>query len=319
LTVAIKATYELSATSNQLELAPKERQRLIRQIDEPWGKPETTSVKYPGDVALSKPGTDVVVVSKAYPPPGEAVKRFDAFVKVGPLSAGLVIYGLRVWDTNGAGLSSPLKAQPVELRYENAWGGRDDSVKGVYVEEPRNPLGCGVAADPKQLTGKLAPCIEYAEFPIKNAKTRPPPAGVGAIARYWEPRRSYAGTYDKAWKENRAPLIPEDEEDQFHCFASRGLHAERPLLGVEEVGLLNLLPDGKVARFYLPSVAVEVDFHVKNREREMKRPHLDTVIIDTLGVEAGLPITVELLWHTSIKAPRRVLESNTIVRKVRVS
>jgi hypothetical protein len=319
LVASIKATYELSLTTGKLELAPKPRRRGLRLADMPWGKPASTSIKYPADVSLTKPGTDVVVVSKAYPPPGNPVKKFDVFVKVGPLSATLVVYGLRVWDNNGSGISMPLAAKPVELRYENAWGGRDDSDPGPCVEEPRNPVGNGIARESGKLTGKMAPCIEYAEFPLKNARTRPPPAGFGVIGRNWEPRRSYAGTYDKAWKENRAPLLPDDEDDRIRCFASSGLHAEQPLLGVEEVSLLNLLPDGQVAKFSLPAVGVEVKFLVKNRDPDTQRPHLDTVILDTLGVEAGLPLTVELLWHASTKAPRRMLDSNTIIRTIRLA
>lgn len=316
LAVAIKATYLLSPTSLQLELAPEDWQREIRMGDIPWGEPGVSSIKYPGDLATSKPGTDVIVVAKAYPPKSSGATQFDVFAKVGGLSSSLVVYGLRVWDTKGSALSAPLAAQPVELRYEHAWGGRDDSDPLRFVEEARNPVGRGVASDARALTGKLAPCIEYAEYPIKNAKTYPPPAGMGAIARHWEPRRSYAGTYDKAWKENRAPLLPDDEDDRIHCFASSGLHAQEPLIGVEEVGLLNLIPEAGATRFYLPSVAIEVEFRVKKREPERLRPHLDTLIIDSVGMDQGLPLFVELIWHASTKAPRRVSDSMTIVRKV---
>ncbi|MGE5786054.1 MAG: DUF2169 domain-containing protein [Myxococcales bacterium] len=319
LVVAVKATYELVPTSPRLDLAPKSRRRGLRHADIPWGKPESTSIKYPADITLPKPGTDVVVVSKAFPPVGDPVKRFDVAVQVGPLRADLVVHGLRVWDNNGSWLSSALQAKPVELRYENAWGGRDDSDPGACVEEPRNPVGLGIARRAADLTGKMAPCIEYAEFPMSDAHTRPPPAGVGVVGRNWEPRRSYAGTYDKAWQENRAPLLPDDEDDRIRCFASRGLHAEQPLFGVEEVTLLNLLPNGQLAQFCLPGVGVEVNFLVKNREPDIQQPHLDTVLIDTLGVEDGQPLTVELLWHASTKAPRRMLDSTTVIKGIRVA
>ncbi|MGE5787103.1 MAG: DUF2169 domain-containing protein [Myxococcales bacterium] len=319
LAVAIKATYVLSPKTLRLELAPEDLRRQIRMGDIPWGEPGISSIKYPSDLAITKPGTDVVVVAKAYPPKDVSASRFDVFAKVGELSAALVIYGLRVWDTKGSGFSAPLIAKPVELRYENAWGGTDDSDPTRFVEEPRNPVGRGVASDPRTLTGKIAPCIEYAEYPIGNAKTYPPPAGMGAVARHWEPRRSYAGTYDKAWKDNRAPLIPDDEDDRIHCFAARGLHAQEPLLGTEEVGLLNLVPEAGATRFRLPGAAIEVEFRVSKRDPERLRPHLDTIIIDTLGMDQGLPLFVELLWHASTRAPRRVSESTTVVRKVALS
>jgi hypothetical protein len=320
LAVAIKATYELSASSGRLELAPKERQRGLRLADLPWGKPESTSIKYPCDLAAVKPGTDVVVVAKGYPPTeGAPVKSFNVFVKVGELSSGLVVHGPRIWDTKGAAIAAALAATPIELRYEFAWGGRDTSNPDKLVEDTRNPVGLGVVSDLRLLTEKFAPSIEYADAPIKNATSRPEPAGFGAIARSWLPRRNYMGTYDKAWKDNRAPLLPDDEDDRFYCFASRGLHADSPLYGFEEVGLLNLLPEGQAARFWLPGVGVDVEFRMKNRDPEKQRPHLDTVLIDTLGVEAGLPLTVELIWHASTKAPRKMLDSKTVIRKIRLS
>lgn len=318
LAVAIKATYELNAEKGGLELAPEPRRRGIRLADVPWGEPAVSSILYPVDLAVTKPGTDVVVVAKGYPPQEGKPTQFNVYAKVGNLKADLIVYGLRVWDDKGVGISPARPAQPIELRYENAWGGRDDSDPEKFVEESRNPVGMGVVSDPKKLTGQLAPSIEYPDCPIKSAKTRPHPAGVGVIARHWEPRRSHAGTYDKAWKENRAPLLPDDEDDRIYCFASRGLHADDPLFGIEEVTLLGMLPGGGVATFGLPGVGVEVEFRVKNREPERIKPHLDTILIDTLGIEQGLPLTVELIWHASTKAPRRMLDSNTIIRKVKI-
>lgn len=314
----VKATFELDRDSGRLELAPEARQRAVRFADIPWGEPEKSSIAYPADIGVRKPGTDVVVVASAYPPPGDG-SQFDAYVRVGNLHKVLRIFGLRVWQEQGSGLSAPRPATQVEVRYDNAWGGMDDSDPARYVEEARNPIGKGVARDPSALTHQVAPCIEDPAFPIVTAGTRPPPAGIGAIGRSWEPRRRYVGTYDKTWKALRAPLPPADEDDRIHQCASPGLIAYPPLRGTEACGFLNLTPSGGALEFTLPGVAVEVEFRVKDRAPVTLRPHLDTLLIDLYGVGPDFPPTVELGWRAYVKAPRKLAHSLTIVRELKVN
>lgn len=320
LLVVVKATYELNPRTCALVLAPEARRRNIRKIDVPWGDdPATSSIRYPTDLYLAKSGTDVVVVAKAYAPNGVPTPYFDAFVKVGPLRKAIRVFGLRVWEAGGAGISQARPVQEADVWYENAWGGTDVSDPTQVVAEPRNPVGRGVVRDPNQLTHQVAPWIEDPDNLLRTYRTAPPPAGFGAIARHWEPRRRYGGTYDKAWKQTRAPLPPKDENDRINNFASPGLTSAEPLLGLEEVGLLNLAPRGEAAQFVLPGIGIEVEFRVKGRAPEILRPSLDTVLIDTYVMQAKRPLTVELVWRASTKAPRRVLDSNTIVRRINVA
>lgn len=314
----VKATYELGADSGLLEVAAESRRRGIRFADIPWGEPEKSSIAYPADIGVRKPGTDVVVIASAYPPPGGAAS-FDAYVRVGPLHKVLRIFGLRVWQEQGSGLSAPRPATQVEVRYDNAWGGVDDSDPERYVEEPRNPVGRGVARNPATLTHQLAPCIEDPGSPLLTATTRPPPAGIGAIGRSWEPRRRFVGTYDRTWKELRAPLLPADEDDRINHCASPGLIADPPLRGTEACGFLNLTPAGRALEFRLPAVGVEIEFHVKDRPPVITRPHLDTVVVDLYDVGPDFPPTVELVWRAYVKAPRRLEHSLTIVRELELS
>lgn len=310
----VKATFELDSASGLLELAPESRQRGVRFADVPWGEPDKSSIAYPADIGVRKPGTDVVVVAMAHPPPG-APTSFDVYVRVGPLHKVLRVFGLRVWQEQGSGLSAPRPAAPVELRYDNAWGGVDGSDPAHYVEEARNPVGKGIARDVSRLTHQVAPCIEDPSFPILTATTRPPPAGVGAIGRSWEPRRRYLGTYDDAWKSMRAPLPPRDEDDRINHCASPGLVADPPLRGTEACGFLNLLPGGTGLEFTLPGVGVEVEFRVKDRDPVIVRPHLDTVLFDLYGAGPDFPPTVELGWRAYVQAPRKLEHSLTIVRE----
>jgi hypothetical protein len=315
LVVIVKATFELRPGA-PLELAEEESRRIVRPGDVPWGEPEKSSIAFPCDLCVRKPGTDVIVVGKAYAPGGIAVPSFDVAVRVGPLQKLCKVYGLRVWEAGGRGISPPRPIDEIEMRYDYAWGGADASDPKNYVEEARNPVGMGVARDPSVLTHQPAPNIEDPAYPISTCKTRPPPAGIGPIGRNWEPRRKFTGTYDDRWQKERAPLPPIDQDDRVNLCASPGLHSDIPLRGNEEVALLNLVPGGGATKFYLPGAGVEIEFHAKNRSPERFVPHLDTLIIDTLQLEPDEPIGVELVWRASIKAPRRMKDVRVIVREL---
>jgi hypothetical protein len=316
LAVIVKATFLCLAGTNSLELAPVDSQRGIRAVDVPWGDPEKSSIKYPSDLCLKKPGTDVIVVACAYAPQGKAVPSFDAGVRVGALQKLVRIFGPRVWETKGSALSAPRPTMGIEVRYDYAWGGLDATDPLRIIEEPRNPVGMGVVRDLSLLTHKAAPFIEDLEVPLRSINTRPPPAGLGTIGRSWVPRRGYFGTYDKAWFDERAPLLPRDQDERANLCASPGLVAVPPLRGNEDVALLNLTPGGGTLSFRLPNIRVEVCLKVHGRTPEVLVPYLDTVIIDTLAPPEKTQVVVELVWRAVFRAPRRMKDADiTIVEK----
>jgi hypothetical protein len=314
LVTIVKATFERK-DDGSLEPAPAARKRGIRFADFPWEKEKPESIAYPADVCLRKPGTDVILVARAYAPGGRAVPSFDVRVEVGPLRKSLVVLGRRLWLGGGSGLSAPAPIAELDLRYDHAWGGRDDSEPGELLEEARNPIGTGVSRRPASLTHRPGPSIEDPSFPIVTAKTFPPPAGVGPVGRAWEPRRRHAGTYDQAWQEVRAPLLPEDFDDRYNQCASAGLIAEPPLTGGEPVRLLNLVPDGGALAFELPRVPLVIELHVKGREPAIFMPHLDTVLIDLYATGPDKPVAVELVFRAHVKAPRRMSDARVVVRE----
>ena len=316
LVTIVKATF-LRAADGTIELAPPRWQRKLRFADVPWGKPEKSSILYPADLCLRKPGTDVIVVAKAHAPGGRPVPSFDVAVRVGALQKLCRVFGLRVWQAGGSGLSDPRPVAEVEMRYDNAWGGCDDSDPADVLEEARNPVGTGLTRDLAGLTHQPAPCIEDVAQPILNARGRPPPAGIGAIGRHWEPRRRHVGTLDARWLEERAPMPPADQDDRMNLCATPELVATPPLVGGEEVALLNLQPGGGGTLFLLPRVGVEIEFRVKDRAPEIVRPYLDTVLIDTLANPRGedKALTLEYVWRASIKAPRRMKDARVVIRE----
>lgn len=326
LCVIVKATFVRSAARDpSLALAPKRLARPIRAADVPWGDPEKSSVRYPSDLCLRKPGTDVIVVACAHAPGGKPVPVIDAAVRAGALEKAIRVTGLRVWEANGAGVSAPRPASSLPIRYDHAWGGSDFTDPSRPVWEPKNPVGLGVARDPSALTHRPAPMIEDPRAPITAARSGNVPAGLGAIGRHWEPRGKYMGTFDAAWLEGRAPLLPLDHDDRANLCATPGLVATPPFTGGEAVALSNLTPGGGSVAFRLPRIRTSVSLSVYSSKQgasgppRTETPHLDTVLIDTLDVPDGALAVVELVWRAAFPHPKRLKDAVITVTEEEVA
>jgi hypothetical protein len=337
LCVVIKATLEHEpgpprGPDGTFAFAPRKRRRGVRAADVPWGEPDIASIRYPSDLCVRKPGTDVIVVARAHAPNGEATPRFDCGVRLGKLSKVVRVTGPRYWAGSGDAITEPSKIVALDVRYDYAFGGFDDSDPEKIVEEPRNPVGRGIARDGASLEGAPGPQLEDPMDPVERASARPRPASLGAIGRHYEPRRKRWGTYDAKWLEERSPLPPPDFDDRANLAATPELVSVPPLRGGEEGALSNLTPGGGTLPFVLPLVRLAVEFRVPKREPEVLRPYLDTVLLDTLGpIEhreiaarnpdfppaPDGPLTVELVWRAAVVAPRRLADATVIVREER--
>ncbi len=318
LVVIVKATFLCVHSELHLVLAPKDQRVGVRAADVPWGNPEKSSIRYPSDLCLSKPGSDLIVVANACAPGGNAVPTFDAGIRVGALEKTIRIFGLRVWEDKGAGLSAPRPTTGVEVRYDYAWGGADFSDPTKPLEEPRNPVGMGVCRDLHFLTHKPAPMIEDPKNPIRNVRTAPAPAGLGVVGRHWVPRRAYWGTFDAEWLRRRAPLLPLDHDPRANLCASPGLISNPPLTGGEDCALLNLTPGGGTIKFRLPKINVTVTKTQKD-VREVNTPPLDTVIVDTVDILPPATVRVEMVWRSTFSGSRKMKDSRIVVTEEDVS
>ena len=334
LTVIVKATFEHApgpprGVDGSFRVAPKARRRPIRGADIPWGDPAKSSILYPSDLCVRKPATDVIVVAVARAPGGEPVPSFDAGVRLGRVQKVIRVTGPRLWVHEGDAMTEPRPLAELPVRWEEAFGGRDDSDPENVVEEPANPLGRGVLASLAGLDRSAAPQLEDPSSPIQSARSRPKPVGLGPIGRHWEPRRKHWGTYDKKWIETRAPLPPSDFDDRANQAAPPELIASPMLVSGEEGALTNLSIGGGTLSFVLPRVKLELTFRVKGRDPEIVRPALDTVVLDTLvlpreSVGEGAPpgpiasqLVVELVWRASVRAPRSANDATIRVEEVR--
>ena len=109
----------------------------------------------------------------------------------------------------------------------------------------------------------------------------PPPTGFGFISPHWQPRASFAGTYDKKWDQTRKPLLPTDFDRRFFNAASPGLIAPGYLRGDEPVAIVNASPGDRIS-FNLPGVLPPwCEVELRGGKKEVLQTQLDTVISNT--------------------------------------
>ncbi len=104
------------------------------------------------------------------------------------------------------------------------------------------------------------------------------PDGFGFYPRSRQPRLGYAGTYDDAWKAERAPFLPADFDYRYFQSAYPDLVLPAYPAGGEPLRIRNAAPDGWIeAR--VPAIAIEASVRFEARE-DVGRMALDTIVCE---------------------------------------
>ncbi|MCY0989732.1 DUF2169 domain-containing protein [Nannocystis sp. ILAH1] len=257
-------------------------QRAPSMADEHWGDPAVTSLKFPGQGVVARPGAEVYVVGSAYAPRGREATTLRADVRVGSCAKAVQITGARTWQRGLKGLrpSAPEPFTSMPLRYERSFGGTRTNAKGeVIAQEPRNPIGVALAVADADAVGQPLPNLEDPGDLLTSWDQRVVPAGFGPIPGSWQPRLGFAGTYDSEWIARRAPLWPKDCDPRFFGAAAPGLSAPAPFRGGEPVLLDGFAPEGPF-EFSLPSFRV-IAKHTYTDHQSRHALACDGVLTDT--------------------------------------
>jgi hypothetical protein len=262
---------------------PTEEQLPVNPRGELRGEPGKSSYKYEPHFAFTKPSTDVALVGHAY---ANGATEVNVRLRVGPLDKTVRVIGDRYWfKTLGMlSMTPPETFEKIPLIYERAFGGWDRSHPDPdrHTFEPRNPVGTGFRSKHgKWEDGIRLPNLEDPKNPIRKYGDTPPPAGFGFTSPDWQPRASFAGTYDDKWMNECMPLLPLDFDRRFFNAASPGLIAPGYLKGDEAVSIESASAHGAIS-FNLPGVPppeCRVQL-VGNRDARVQT-NLDTVIINT--------------------------------------
>jgi hypothetical protein len=261
------------------------------------GEPGKSSLLHDTDFILAKAGTDVLVQGHAYAPAGRETKSIEVGLRVGTLVKRIRVHGVRAWMRSAlAGNIVPGPARPFEkvaLCYENAFGGSDtEGRKGVPLCCARNPVGKGFRHDPSILVHQAAPQLETIDGALRAGPYDAVPAGFGPIAPGWLPRAALAGTYDKAWQENEAPLLPKDFDERFYRSAPQDQQLSGFMPAGHLIELFNMTPEGFWS-VRAPDLAFTMRVIFSDGE-ERSKAVLHTVMLDPDNHH------VQFVWHASL-------------------
>jgi hypothetical protein len=312
LTVLTKATFRMASTTGSLDIA--EQQMPYLPVDQCNGPdPANSSVRVESDACPAKPGTDVVLVGHAYTG-GRPRASVDVGLRVADLRKVVRVTGQRCWADAGLAWvisSPPLAFERMPLVYERAFGGVDRAHPDParHGAEERNPVGTGFAATSfkARMKGMALPNLEDPRHPIRAWSDRPPIAGFGFVGRGWLPRRSFAGTYDQRWQDQRSPLLPEDFDARYLQGAPLDQIATPHLQGGEPVQLINCSPAGSVA-FSLPRIGLSIAVDWDGGKRSEGMPYvLDTVVLEPDDSR------VVMCWRSTFRCGRRLRQVRRVV------
>ncbi len=321
--VVVKRTFQIKHESVAERCAADQE---LRKIDAYYdnGDPEWSTVQYEYELAPYKPAVDVVVIGKAYAPCGELTTQVTVAVQVGDQKKSIAVFGDR--ECHYRANMSPVLSDPrpftqIDIRYERAYGGRDEtSNPEIPFFYPRNYMGTGIALRniKETVEGLVLPNFEDPGDLLTSDRIivgepegwplQPLPQGFGWFQRTWYPRCTFAGSYptyvdvDTLTTEERLGLLPKNHialakqfklpsyQSRLNNGASHGMQFPS-LKGDEEVSLHGLSPDG-VLRFTLPGDVPEITLDIGLGTQQLE-PRLDTVSIRPDDLE------VDLIWRSA--------------------
>ena len=286
LSVVVKATYDFPAEEGG-EPTLAEDQIDIYDSDEFTGEPGYSSPLYENDYAAFKPRCDVIINNAtAYASGNEPAQRVEVGLQIASINKTFIVTGPRCWEQSPLGLaraSQPQSFAQQKLSWEISYGGNDDT---AYDEDDLsesylpNPVCCGYWYKPtlgKIVNSPIAQ-TEEKDQPIDKPRGRFKPQGFAPIARNWQPRSDYCGTYDKNWEQNTKPFLPEDFDPLYYQCAPVDQQINYPK-GGEIITLKNLSPEG-LLQFPLPGFDFPIEVQLSNGDSEALEYNIDTLTID---------------------------------------
>jgi len=309
LVVVAKGTFHLPDAGERPSLL--EEQAPLIMSDTFTGEPGVSAPIYEVDFAPKKLRCDVLLIGSAYAPNCQPVQRVGVGLKIGTLQKSFAVVGPRVWHSSMRGVRAGKSDQFIKqsISYDTAFGGvdnkHDDATK--HAAYMLNPVGKGYHQHLKNewVEGSPMPSTEQFNAPITDPSKAYAPQSFGPIGRGWQPRSSYAGTYDQHWIDEIFPFLPHDFDDNYYQAAPMDQQTDF-LRGGEEVILANLTPTGK-KQFQIPENDVPVYFFPR------KGSHIEhKAVIDTIVFEPDLK-RFSMTWRTHLPLKKSMFEIAQIV------
>ncbi len=274
------------------------------EADEYWTEPGKSSIKQASDYHIGKSSSDIIMLGHAFAPDGEDVHQLDVSLAFGQVHKTVRVFGDRHWQDGRISPSQPFKT--MAMVYEKAYGGVHIVGGEVAAIEARNPVGRGYAGQRKveEMNGVPLPNLEDPNDLISDLKQQPVPACFGVSAPHWLPRSTYAGTYDDAWQNQRAPYLPTDFDRRFFSMAHPDLIYPEFLKGGESVEISNMHPSGTI-KFNLPAVNLDTDVAIAGESLQPEF-NLETVIIEPNRLK------LSMVWRAALQCDKRALQISDV-------
>lgn len=315
--VVVCASFALS--SGRLQPLLQHRGPVLADEYHDPQQPIVSSLRRATDLVLVKPGTDVYVSGDAHSLGGKPMREWPLMLRVERegrvcVDKRLRLTGPRCWVKGllGRSLTEAAPTTVVPLRYELAYGGwwfdRNDAADATPRMFGANPSGSGcfgntdargqAPARYEQDDVVAAPQIEHLDQPIRAANKAYRVAGLGPVARHWQPRPRFAGTYDSAWFEQfeREPIpdYPADFDYRFFQYAPEDQVVSDLLIGDESLQLAGCFADLPAVDAQLPHVWIEAVCRTADARQASEPLKLDTVQVDLDRRE------VHLTWRLTL-------------------
>jgi hypothetical protein len=299
LYVIVKATFNFGK-----EFTLADEQTPPTAADVYWTEPGKSSIKYASDMHTGKPATDIIMLGHACVPGQSEATQLDVSLTVGKVSKTVQVIGDRQWQDGQ--MTRPVPFKTMAMVYEKAYGGVHIENGQMTGAETRNLVGRGFAGTrkPGEMNGVPLPNLEDPSQLIRDVHDQPAPACFGFCAPNWQPRVSFAGTYDETWQKTRAPYLPVDYDSRFLNMAHPDLVYPGYLQGNEPVTITNMHPEGTF-KFELPQVnpvtRVKVAEHVE-------QPVFN---LETLILEPNLK-KLSMVWRAAMPCDKKILKISEI-------
>jgi hypothetical protein len=340
LVALAKATYRFEPDeTGRPQLAEKQNQLMASDTFE--GEPGLSTPFFESDYVPLKRACDVVLKGSAHAPwvrssPGSATHIDTSLAVQSAMGVALLhkrirVYGERRWVKRLGALWMMGDAQPfssMPVTYSRAFGGlfTHESIGSSdprdFLAHPMNLVGRGYGKGKfmQRATGALAHQTELWHSgswqSVGNPSEDGVPASYGPIARNWQPRLAFAGTYDQHWQDEVFPLLPADFDERYYQCAPLDQQMPFPRGGeIITLGNLSLVAaqNGERSRgllsFRLPpenKLALPMVLLPKNRQQIALKPVVDTISIDA---DAG---TYDITWRANAPLKRSLHEVHTL-------
>ncbi|MEQ1636222.1 MAG: DUF2169 domain-containing protein [Methylococcales bacterium] len=294
--IVCRQTFNLRKIDSEGCLVLADEQTPLVTGDQFYRDINNSSIIQESDFSPYKPKCDILFAyAYAHAPGGKACPRWPVAVQIGAWQKQFTVTGPRKIQLDDSGLwhlTEPEAITQMPICYEKAYGGTcqwpldNPDPEQIYAEQ-RNPIGCGYLnpewLEKAQLNSFPASQIEAFDQAFVANDFDYPVVGLGAIGRWWLPRRSKAGTYDDIWKKTRWPHLPFDFDFSYWNSAPEDQQIDYPK-GGETVTLINLHPNSRV-QFRLPHFNVKLLLHLDAGIPLFKPMSVDTLVFDLKNLQ----------------------------------